>query len=265
MSPETETPSDPSLGPAMSIWAHLDELRRRVMGAGLAVLIGTAVGWVQRERILGWLLRPYERAWIERGLPGSPELQTLSPTDVFVSYLQLAFSSGVVLAAPIVFYQLWAFISPGLYAREKRFIVPFVVASSSLFASGVLFAFYVMLPMSYSYFFSLLGPINAGGTVLTQRPTFEYYLDFSTRLIVSTGVVFELPLFLSFLVLANMVTPKQLLEFSRWAILLAFIIGAIATPGPEISSQILVSGSLIVLYFLSIAIAFVLRPRAIAS
>jgi sec-independent protein translocase protein TatC len=179
-----------------------------------------------------------------------------------VSYLQLAFSAGLVLAAPVVFYQLWSFVSPGLYAREKRFIVPFVLASSSLFVGGVAFAFYVMLPMSYAYFFSLLGPINAGGTLLTQRPTFEYYLDFSTRLIVSTGVVFELPLFLSFLVLAGIVTPRQLVEFSRWAILLAFIIGAIATPGPEISSQVLVSMSLIALYFLSIGIAFVLRPRA---
>ena len=252
------------LGPAMSIWAHLDELRRRVTAAGLAILGGTLVGWAQRERILGWLLKPYERAWVERGLPGAPELQTLSPTDVFVSYLQLAFSAGIVLAAPIVFYQLWAFISPGLYAREKRFIVPFVLASSSLFIGGVLFAFHIMLPMSYAYFFSLLGPINAGGTMLTQRPTFEYYLDFSTRLIVSTGVVFELPLFLSFLVLAGMVTPRQLVEFSRWAILLAFIIGAIATPGPEISSQLLVSVSLIALYFLSIGIAFVLKPRASA-
>ncbi len=254
--------TDDSLGPAMSIWEHLDELRSRITQAFLAVLGGTVVGWAQRERILGWLLRPYERAWVERGLPGAPELQTLSPTDVFVSYLQLAFSAGLVLAAPVVFYQLWAFVSPGLYARERRFIVPFVLASSSLFVAGVAFAFYVMLPMSYSYFFSLLGPINAGGTVLTQRPTFEYYLDFSTRLIVSTGVVFELPLFLSFLVLAGIVTPRQLVEFSRWAILLSFIIGAIATPGPEISSQLLVSFSLIALYFLSIGIAFLLKPRA---
>ena len=250
------------LGPSMSIWEHLDELRARITRSAAAVFLGTAVGWAERERILGWLLKPYERAWVERGLPGAPELQTLSPTDVFVSYLQLAFSAGLVLAAPVVFYQLWSFVSPGLYAREKRFIVPFVLASSSLFVGGVAFAFYVMLPMSYAYFFSLLGPINAGGTVLTQRTTFEYYLDFSTRLIVSTGVVFELPLFLSFLVLAGIVTPRQLVEFSRWAILLAFIIGAIATPGPEISSQVLVSVSLIALYFLSIGIAFVLRPRA---
>jgi sec-independent protein translocase protein TatC len=262
MNEPTPKGAEESLGPAMSIWEHLDELRSRITQAFLAVLGGTVIGWAQRERILGWLLRPYERAWVERGLPGAPELQTLSPTDVFVSYLQLAFAAGLVLAAPVVLYQLWAFVSPGLYARERRFIVPFVLASSSLFVAGVAFAFYVMLPMSYSYFFSLLGPINAGGTVLTQRPTFEYYLDFATRLIVSTGVVFELPLFLSFLVLAGIVTPRQLVEFSRWAILLSFIIGAVATPGPEISSQILVSFSLIALYFLSIGIAFVLKPRA---
>ncbi len=254
-------PTETGIGPAMSIFAHLDELRRRVVAIAIAVAACTIVGWVQRTRILGWLLIPYERAWIDRGLPGLPELQTLSPTDVFVSYLQLAFSAGLALATPIIFYQLWAFISPGLYAREKRLIVPFVVSSSGLFIAGVMFAFYVMLPMTYGYFFSLLGPVTEGGTLLTQRPTFEFYLDFSTRLILSTGIVFELPLFLSFLVLAGLVTPRQLLEFSRWAILLSFIVGAIATPGPEVSSQILVSLCLVTLYFLSIAIAFLLKPR----
>jgi sec-independent protein translocase protein TatC len=245
----------------MTIWEHLAEFRTRLVRAAIGALLATGIAWAYRVEILGWLVRPYERAWVDRKLPGMPELQTLSPADVFVGYLQLSLITGIVCAAPIIFYQLWAFISPGLYRREKRLIVPFVVFSTTLFLSGVAFAYYVAFPFTFSYFFSLLGQVSGAGTVLTQRPTLEFYLDFSTRMLLAFGCVFELPLFISFLVLAGIVTPKQLVQFGRWAILLSFVVGAIVTPGPEVSSQLAVSGALVGLYFLSIAIAFMLRPR----
>jgi sec-independent protein translocase protein TatC len=245
----------------MTIWEHLAELRKRVVIAASALAISAIFCWTQRTPMLAWLVHPYEQAWNARHFPGAPELQTLSPADVFVGYLQLSLVGGVVLAVPVIFYQLWAFISPGLYSREKRLIVPFVVFSSTLFVSGVLFAYYVAFPFTFNYFFSLLGQLDQAGTVLTQRPTLEFYLDFSTQMLLAFGAVFELPLFISFLVLAGIVTPKQLLQFSRWAILLSFAVGAVVTPGPEISSQIAVSGALVGLYFLSIGIAFVLRPK----
>ncbi len=169
--------------------------------------------------------------------------------------------AGVVGAAPIIFYQLWSFISPGLYKKEKRLIVPFVFFSTTLFLSGVAFAYYVAFPFTFNYFLSLLGPLSQG-TELTQQVTMEFYLDFSTRFLLAFGCVFELPLFIAFMVLAGIVTPKQLLRFSRWAVILAFVLGAVVTPGPEVTSQIAVSGALIGLYFLSIGIAFVLKPRA---
>jgi sec-independent protein translocase protein TatC len=245
----------------MTLWEHVDEFRTRVMRAAVGLLIATCVAWAYRVRILALLIRPYERMWTERGLPGAPELQTLSPADVFVGYMQLSLMTGAVAASPILFYQLWAFISPGLYAKEKRLIVPFVFFSTVLFASGVAFGYFIAFPFSFSYFFSLLGQVSDTGTVLTQRPTLEFYLDFATRMLLAFGGVFELPLFISFLVIADIVTPRQLLRFSRWAVLLAFVLGAIVTPGPEVSSQLAVSGALIALYFASIGIAFVLRPR----
>jgi sec-independent protein translocase protein TatC len=244
----------------MTIWEHLAELRKRIVRAAIALGISAIVCWSQRQLLLAWLVHPYEKAWIARNFPGKPELQTLAPADVFVGYLQLSLVGGVVIAIPVIFYQLWAFISPGLYAKEKRLIVPFVFFSSGLFISGVLFAYYVAFPFTLNYFFSLLGQVDQAGTVLTQRPTLEFYLDFSTQMLLAFGFVFELPLFISFLVLAGIVTPKQLLKFSRWAILGAFALGAVVTPGPEISSQIAVSAALVGLYFLSIAIAFILRP-----
>lgn len=259
-------PSDiPEADVKMTIWEHLSEFRVRVVRAAIGLAITTGVAWTYRVKLLAWLVRPYEQQWIARDLPGKPELQTLSPADVFVGYLQLSLVAGVVGAAPIIFYQLWAFIAPGLYAKEKRFIVPFVVFSTTLFLSGVAFAYYVAFPFTFSYFFSLLGPITESGTSLIQKPTLEFYLDFSTRMLLAFGGVFELPLFISFLVIAGIVTPRQLVKFSRWAILLSFVAGAIVTPGPEISSQLAVSGALVGLYFLSLAIAFLLKPTKSAK
>jgi sec-independent protein translocase protein TatC len=253
----------------MTIWEHLNELRGRVVRAAIGLLVTSIVAWNFRVKILALLLVPYERAWRQHGMPGAPELQTLSPADAFVGYMQLSIFGGVICAAPIIFYQLWAFISPGLYAKEKRLIVPFVFFSTTLFLSGVAFAYYIAFPFTFGYFFSLLGQVSESGTVLTQRPTLEFYLDFATRMLLAFGFVFELPLFISFLAIAGIVTPMQLIKFSRWAILLSFLVGAVVTPGPEISSQLAVSGALIALYFLSIGIAFIVgkkkKPDATSS
>jgi sec-independent protein translocase protein TatC len=244
----------------MTIWEHIGELRKRLVRAAIAVLLGAIVAWNFKEKLLNWLQKPWENQWHERKLPGTPELQTLGPADVFVHYLQMSLVAGIVAAMPVVFYQVWAFISPGLYRKEKRFIVPFVFFSSTLFMGGIAFAYYVAFPFFFSYMFSLLGSIGGaeGGTVLTQRPTLEFYLDFVTHMLLGFGFVFELPLFITFLAYAGIVTPRQLWKFSRWAIILSFAAGAFITPGPEISSQIAVSGVLVALYFLSVGMSFLI-------
>ncbi len=263
MSAETtdETPERPESDVQMTIWEHVGELRKRLTRAAIGLLICTCVAWAFRVQILAWLVKPYETAWIAKGMPGKPELQTLSPGDVFTGYLELSLVAGIIASAPIIFYQLWSFVSPGLYSKEKRFVVPFVFFSTGLFLSGVAFAYYVAFPFTFTYFFSLLGTISASGTVLTQRPTLEFYLDFSTRMLLAFGAVFELPLFITFLALAGIVTPMQLLKFSRWAVILSFVVGAIATPGPEITSQVAVSGALVGLYLLSVGVAFIVAPK----
>jgi len=267
------THEDPEADVKMTIWEHIGELRRRLMRAALALIGGAVVCWTFREQLLGWVTTPYATAWRERfpelvKAGQSPELQTLAPADAFVNYMQLALVGGVIIAAPVIFYQLWAFISPGLYSREKRYIVPFVLFSTTLFLSGIAFAYYVALPFSFPFFFSLLGSVGGeAGIVLTSKPTMEYYLDFAEHMLLAFGFVFELPLFIGFLALAGIVTPQQLVKFSRYAIVGAFIVGAFVTPGPEISSQIAVSGALVALYFLSVGLAFLIyrkkdEPRA---
>jgi sec-independent protein translocase protein TatC len=244
----------------MTIWEHLDELRGRVIKAAIGVLGLTVVAWAFRERLLAELVKPYQRTWMDH-FHRPLVLQTLAPADAFLGYFELALTAGVIASAPVIFYQLWAFISPGLYKKEKRLVVPFVLFSTILFLSGVAFAYYVAFPFTFNYFLSLLGPI-ADGVELTQIVTLEFFLDFATRFLLGFGAVFELPLFIAFLVLAKVVTPKQLLKFGRWATVLAFIVGAVVTPGPEVTSQLSVSLALVALYFLSIPIAFLLSPRS---
>ncbi len=261
--PAHESPAGvapPATDPKMTIWEHLEELRRRIIKAAIGVLGTTIIAWNFRERLLAELVKPYQRTWLEH-FHKPLVLQTLAPADAFLGYLELSLTAAVVASAPIIFYQLWAFISPGLYRKEKRLIVPFVLFSTVLFLSGVAFAYYVAFPFTFNYFMSLLGPISEG-VELTQIVTLEFFLDFATRFLLGFGAVFELPLFIAFLVLAKIVTPKQLLRFGRWATVLAFVVGAIVTPGPEVTSQLSVSLALVGLYFLSIPIAYLLSPRS---
>ncbi|MCW5672841.1 MAG: twin-arginine translocase subunit TatC [Hydrogenophaga sp.] len=264
---ETSEHDEPEDDVKMTIWEHLGELRKRLGRAAIGLVAGACVCWAYRQLLLDWLMVPYAKAWGERfpelvAAGQKPELQTLAPADAFVNYMQLALVGGVILATPIVFYQLWAFISPGLYSREKRYIIPFVVFSTTLFTSGVAFAYYVALPFSFPFFFSLLGEVGSqSGVVLTTKPTMEYYLDFAEHMLLAFGFVFELPLFIGFLALAGIVTPQQLVKFSRYAIVGAFVVGAFVTPGPEISSQIAVSSALIALYFLSVGLAFLIYRK----
>jgi sec-independent protein translocase protein TatC len=257
--PTSDVPA-PERDVRMTVWEHLEELRRRIIRAAIGVIAVTVVAWCFRIELLAWLVVPYQHTWLQK-FNKPLVLQTLAPADAFLGYLELSLTAGIVGAAPIIFYQLWAFISPGLYRKEKRLIVPFVFFSTTLFLSGVAFAYYVAFPFTFNYFLSLLGEVRQG-VELTQIVTLEFFLDFATRFLLSFGAVFELPLFIAFLVLANIVTPRQLLKFGRWATVLAFALGAVVTPGPEVTSQIAVSGALIGLYFLSIPIAYLLKPRA---
>ena len=261
--PTTDATGGPAPEPEakMTIWEHLDELRKRIIKAAIGVLGMTIIAWNFRERLLGELVKPYQHTWLEH-FNKPLVLQTLAPADAFLGYFELALTAGVVASAPVIFYQLWAFVSPGLYSKEKRLIVPFVLFSTALFLSGVAFAYYIAFPFTFNYFLSLLGTVGDGVEV-TQIVTLEFFLDFATRFLLGFGAVFELPLFIAFLVLAKIVTPAQLLKFGRWATILAFIVGAIVTPGPEVTSQLSVSLALVGLYFFSIPLAYLLSPRAV--
>jgi sec-independent protein translocase protein TatC len=258
MSRIDETPEAPEDDVRMSIWEHLEEFRKRLTRCAIALGLGAAVCWYFRAKLLGLMLRPYERVWAERGLAGTPDLQVLSTPDALTGYMQLALTGGLVAGIPIVFYQLWSFISPGLYAKEKRLIYPFVFFASTLFLAGVAFAYFIVFPFMYQGFLSETGTVTALGTTLTMKPTMEYFVDFTTRMLLVFGFVFQLPMLITFLALAGIVTPKTLLGFGRYAVVASCVVGAVATPGQDIASMLMLSAALMALYFVAVGVSFVL-------
>src|SRR5437870_3729 len=107
----------------MTFWEHLDELRARLIKAALAYVAGAVIAWTYRDPILGWLWKPYADAWVARGVPGTPTLNFAAPSDAFMAYLELSMTGGLLIAAPVIFYQLWQFVAPGLYAKEKKIVL----------------------------------------------------------------------------------------------------------------------------------------------
>jgi sec-independent protein translocase protein TatC len=255
--------SDPP-SEAMSFWDHLEELRSRLVRSLLAVAVGVGVAWSYREPLLGWLTHPYSVAWTGLKLPGPPNLHFPGPADLFFSYLKLSVIGGFVFALPVVFYQLWAFVAPGLYAKEKRFAFPFVCASSLLFASGIYFAWGVALPIAYRYLLGLSGHVK--GTPLNVMPTImiEQYLDSIAQMLIAFGLAFELPVLALFLSLAGVITYRHLIRFARYFIVVAFVVAAVVTP-PDIVSQLILAVPLCLLYGLSIVVTFLFGRRTPAN
>jgi sec-independent protein translocase protein TatC len=169
-------------------------------------------------------------------------------------------SAGLLLAAPIIFYQLWSFIAPGLYKKEKRLVIPFVLMSTILFVGGGLFGWRIAFPATFGYFLELSGQAQAAGVDLQPTVMMGQYLDFVGQMLLGFGVVFETPVLILCLSIAGVVNYLQLIAFWRWFVLLAFIVGAIVTP-PDVMSQMAMSVPLCILYFMSIGLAYFFGKR----
>jgi sec-independent protein translocase protein TatC len=256
--------SDTDSDPTMSFWDHLNELRSRLVKSILAIAVGVGLAWTYRQPLLGWLTQPYASAWLAVGLGQHPSLHFPGPADLFFAYLKLSVIGGFVFAMPVVFYQLWAFVAPGLYSRERRLALPFVLCSSALFAGGVYFGWRVALPIAYRYLLSLSG--NVDGSKLSVTPTImiEQYLDSISQMLIAFGLAFELPVLSLFLSLAGIINHRHLLRFARYFIVVAFVVAAVVTP-PDIVSQLVLAIPLCALYGLSIVVAWMFGRRSQAS
>lgn len=241
----------------MSFWEHLDELRKRLVRSVLVFLAACIVGWEVRETLLHFLTIPFVQAWKDQGLPGTPSLHFGAPAAAFVAYFKLSMIGGAALASPFIFYQLWAFVAPGLYAREKRFVIPFVLCSTILFVGGGFFGWRAAFPVSFGYFLSMAGAVGGGeGVTVTPTVMMGDYLDFVAHLLLGFGIIFEIPLVVLFLSVAGVINYLQLILFGRWFVLAAFVLAALLTP-PDITSQLVMAVPMCLLYGLSIGLAYV--------
>ena len=245
---------------SLSFWEHLDELRARLIRGVVAYVAGVTVVWTFRDPILAWLWKPFADSWREQKIQGDPALHFAAPSDIFAAYLKLSMIGGLLVAAPFIFWQLWMFIAPGLYAKEKKFVLPFVVSSSVLFVGGGLFGWRVAFPITFGYFLELAGSATGAGIQMQPVVMIPEYLDFVGQMLLAFGLVFELPLLILFLSMAGIVNWLQLWNFGRWFILVAFTVGAIVTP-PDTTSQLVMSIPLCLLYFVSIGLAWMFGKR----
>ena len=228
---------------------HLEELRRRLVACAIAVGVGFAVSYAFSERLFNLLVMPLKAV-----MPQGDHLIFTNLPEMFFTYLKVAFISGILLMAPFIFYQLWMFIAPGLYRREKRLVIPFVVSSSILFVGGALFGYFVVFPFGFKFF------IGFSNEYVKALPSVKQYFSFAIKLLFAFGLVFELPVVIFFLTKMGMVTPELLSRKRKYAILMTFVLAAILTP-PDVITQCMMAGPLIVLYEIGILVSRMARKR----
>lgn len=264
MSEDPNATPDDSEG-VMTIWEHLEELRSRIVKMMVAFLIGAIGAWTQKEFLLKLLARPFTEAWAHapRHLEGSAALNFPSPASAFIAYAQLSAIAGAVVALPFMLWQVWAFVAPGLYSREKRFAIPFVVSSCLLFAGGGYFGWKVAFPAAFQFLLGFGGDLGEG---LKIQPTvmISEYLTFVTHMLLAFGTAAELPVLVFFLSVAGIITHRHLIKFARYFIVVAFIVAAVITP-PDPVSQLLLAVPLCLLYVLSIGVAWLFSRKRVAE
>src|SRR5580765_530482 len=223
----------------MPFLQHLAELRDRVRNAAIYFVIAFVVCWYFATPIYDWLQVPMRNVWDEKQLgPFHDAFGRL--TEPFWVNMSIGLWAGIFASSPFIFYQLWKFIAPGLYKRERRYTVAFAAFSALFFVAGALFCYYLVLENLYGY---LLG---YGSKEHQPMILMKDYIDLTRDMMLAFGAVFELPLLIYFLALVGLVTHRSLWKFSRWFIVLAFIIGAILTPGPDVVSQLMMALPMIV-------------------
>lgn len=228
------------LAPEAPFISHLREMRSRLIKSLLALAVGFALAYKLARPILDFLARPLKEA-----LPEGPGLIATALPDTFLVHLKIAFWGGFFLASPLWLYQLWAFVAPGLYGREKKGLKRLSFFGTVLLFSGAAFAYYVVIPIAFQFFVAL------GQGEVTFLPAVRQYLGLVTGMLAAFGLTFQMPLVLMFLASLGLVNAAHLRAFRRYAVLIIFILAAVLTP-PDVISQVLLAIPMLVLYELSI-------------
>jgi sec-independent protein translocase protein TatC len=250
-----EAPSEerePDSMPTMGFLDHLEELRRRIVYSVAAVAVGFFVCWWKVERIYDVMQRPIIDALKNNGM--AEKLVYLNPTEPFNLYLKIAALAGLFLTSPFVLYQVWMFISPGLYRNEKRYVVPFMVSTIALFSAGGIFGYKIVYPAALNFLISF-------GKQFQPMITIKEYTDLFLSIILGMGLIFEMPILVFFLALMGIVSAGFMWKNFRYSILVIFVIAAIVTPTTDILNMCIFAAPMIALYALSIGVAWLVHPK----
>jgi sec-independent protein translocase protein TatC len=238
--------------PKMSLLQHLEELRKRIIISVMAVIGGFLACWWKADLIYGYMQRPISKALTAHHLDA--QLVYTAPTEPFNIYMKVGLIAGIFVASPIVLYQLWLFIAPGLFRNEKRYVLPFMFSTVALFLIGGAFGYAGVYPNALDFL------IGYGGQF---RPmiTITEYTDLFLTIILGMGIIFELPIVVMFLALMGIVDAGWLWRNLRYSILVIFIIAAIVTPTTDILNMCIFAAPMIILYLFSIGVAWLVHPK----
>ncbi|TET92239.1 MAG: twin-arginine translocase subunit TatC [Desulfobacteraceae bacterium] len=229
--------------------SHLEELRKRLVVCAIGVGAGFVIAYIFAERLFQLLVAPLKAV-----MPEGDQMIFTNLPEMFFAYIKVAFIASIMAASPLIFYQLWMFIAPGLYRKEKKMAIPFVISSTILFVGGALFGYFVVFPFGFKFF------IGFSNEYVKALPSVKQYFSFSMKLLFAFGVVFELPVIIFFLSKMGIVTPQFLSQKRKYAILLTFALAAILTP-PDVITQCMMAGPLIVLYEIGILVSRIAQKK----
>ncbi len=237
----------------MPLTAHLAELRSRLIKSLVAVGVAFVLCYQFVETLMAWLIAPL------KALDPAAKVQVIGTglAEAFFTKLKVSFIAGIFLASPMIFYQIWRFVAPGLYEHERRYVQPFVFFATGFFVCGAYFCYRLVFPTAFGFFLEEYGSISIEPLLRISE-----YLSFASRMLLAFGVVFELPVFTFFLARTGIVDHKMMIGTWRYAVVGIFIVAAVLTPGPDVASQLLMATPLLVLYVASIGVAYAFaRPR----
>jgi sec-independent protein translocase protein TatC len=232
--------------PGMSLMEHLDELRKRIVHSALFLAAGFIIAWLFKDWLLNFLQKPL--------LKIGKSLVFTHPMDALNLYLQVALLAGAIIASPFILFQVWLFIAPGLYQKEKRFVVPFMSATVGLFLAGASFGYFYVLPGAMKIL------IIDMGHNFTPMITIEDYSSFFLSIILGLGISFELPILIFFLAMFGIVSPRFLWKNIRYAILAVFIVAAVICPSPDPWTMCIYAIPMLALYLIGIGVAWYVHP-----
>ena len=245
----SEADTKPAVGGHMTIWEHIAELRTRLIRVIIAVVVGALAGWFLYPYVLNFLQHPFCEV--------QPDCQFIAtePLQAFGLRIKMSAYIGIAVAMPIILWQVWRFVTPGLYSHEKKYAIPFMVSALSLFAMGAAVAYFSLNP-------TLEFLTSIGGSDITPFYTAESYVTLIVWMMLAFGVGFEFPVILVALQLTNVITPMQLLRWWRMAIVVIAVIAAVITPSGDPISMVLLAVPMLILYVISVGVgAVILRFR----